>query len=597
MRFDDRLATALGQPADSAAARQAVWRQLVDLLGQAGDEDSDLREQAFDRLREWRPQVPLVGRQNAALLLAGQPISADLVEFFAEDTTTVFAPLLAVASLRGKAWRRLIPRLSPVARALLRHRRDLPDGAIRALEVFGQVDLVISGPAAPQPLAAAEEYSAPDIRELRARIDAFREGKARAERPPETQFAFETGSDGVIRWCDSAARTAVVGLSIADAAPGQSIGVDGQAAGAFRRRAPFSDARLTVAPNGEAGGAWSISGVPGFDPATGRFTGYRGTARRPRVGERAEQSGLLGAALSGDSLRQLAHEVRTPLNAIAGFAEMIERQMLGPAPAAYRERAAAILRDTRQLESVLDDLHEATQLDEATLKLAPHEIDCALLLTQVVGALKPIAAAKGVAIALSIAADCAAVRLDPVSAQRMVTRLLSAAVGLAAPGERIAVDLAPGDGLKPEAVIRIDRPRLIADFSERALLDACDIEGEQDGAPPALGLGFTLRLVRGLAESSGGRLVLGGDAFRLRLPAIGVHDLMGDDGAAAVAGGKGAREWTEWLHRNAASAACQSEAGSAIGAGTGGACSSTVELAAHNGLVGGSNPSGPTISH
>lgn len=596
MRFDDRLTTALGQPADSAAARQAVWRQLVDLLGQAGDEESDLRDLAFDRLRDWRAQVPLAGRQNAALLLAGQPIAADLVEFFAEDTTAVFAPLLAVVSLRGKVWRKLIPRLSPVARALLRHRRDLPDGAMRALEVFGQVDLVISGPVAPQ-LSAPEQYAAPDIQELRARIDAFREGKLRVERPPETEFAFEAGSDGVIYWCDSAVRTAVVGLSIAEAAPGQALGVDGQAAGAFRRRAPFSDARLTVAQIGEGGGAWSISGVPGFDPATGRFTGYRGTARRPRVGERAEHSGLLGAALSGDSLRQLAHEVRTPLNAISGFAEMIERQMLGPAPSAYRERAAAILRDTRQLESVLDDLHEATQLDEATLKLAAHEIDCAVLLAQVVSALKPMAAARDVAIALSIAPDCATVRLDPASAERMTTRLLSAAVGLAAPGERIAVDLSPGDGPKAETVIGIGRPRLVADFSERALLDACDIEGEQDGTPPVLGLGFTLRLVRGLAESSGGRLVLGADAFRLRLPAADAHDLAPDDEATAVASSKGTREWTDWLNRNAAASACQSEAGSAIGAGTGGACSSTVELAAHNGLVGGSNPSGPTIPH
>jgi signal transduction histidine kinase len=454
-----------------------------------------------------------------------------LIEFFAEDATAVFAPLLASVELPGKVWRKLIPRLSPVARALLRHRRDLPNGALRALEAFGQADLVIEGPAAtepaphPEPLhdsgpVPEEGYAAPDIRELRARIEAFRERQLHAEQVEQTEFNFETGADGVIRWCDVAARGAVVGLSIADAAPGQAHGVDGQAAGAFRRRAPFRDARLTVARAGPAGGGWCISGVPIFDAASGRFTGYRGTARRPRVGERAEAAGLLGSALTGDSLRQLAHEVRTPLNAIAGFAEMIERQMLGPAPRAYRERATMILEETQRLQGVLDDLNEAAQLDGGTARLDPEEVDCAMLLARVTAALGPLATDKGVTIALAIAPHCRGVMIDPGAAERMTTRLVSAVIGLARPGERIAVELSPGDGKKSETLLSVERPALVAGQDEAALFDACDIDGEEDGQPPLLGLGFTLRMVRGVAESCGGTLVIAPDQFSVRLPAV-----------------------------------------------------------------------------
>jgi signal transduction histidine kinase len=540
VRFDDRLATALGQPAEVPAARQAVWRQLVDLLGQEHDEHSALRAAAFDRLRQWRADVPIIGRQSAGLLLLGdQPIPPDLIEFFAEDATVVFAPLLAGAELPGKVWRKLIPRLSPVARALLRHRRDLPNGALRALEAFGQTDLVIEGPAAVEPETDAEpipahddHYAAPDIRELRARIEAFRERQLHAEQAEQTEFRFETGSDGVIRWCDAAGRGAIVGLSIADAAPGQAHGVDGQASGAFRRRAPFRDARLTVARSGQAGGAWCISGVPIFDPATGRFTGYRGTARRPRVGERAEATGLLGSALSGDSLRQLAHEVRTPLNAIAGFAEMIERQMLGPAPRAYRDRATAILEETQRLQEVLDDLNEAAQLDGGNAPSAVTEVDCAMLLARVTAALGPLAADKGVTIALAIAPLCAAVLIDPGAAERMTTRLVSAAIGLARPGERIAVELTPGDGEKTETLLSVERPSLATGQDAPALFDACDIPGEDVGAPPLLGLGFMLRMVRGVAESCGGSLVIAPDRFRVRLPAVAVRQAPAEAGHA-----------------------------------------------------------------
>jgi signal transduction histidine kinase len=542
VRFDDRLATALGQPAGSPAAQQAVWRQLVDLLGQGSAGHPDLRTLAFARLRQWRGEIPIVGRQTAALLLLGnQPVPADLIEFFAEDATVVFAPLLAGLDLPGKVWRKLIPRLSPVARALLRHRRDLPNAALRALEAFGQVDLVIEGPAAielvaereleqapapdPEPTAASDDrYAAPDIRELRARIDAFRERQLHAEKVEQTEFSFETGADGVIRWCDATARGAIVGLSIADAAPGQAHGVDGQASGAFRRRSPFRDARLTVAPTGPAGGAWCISGVPIFDAASGRFVGYRGTARRPRVGERAEAAGMLGSALTGDSLRQLAHEIRTPLNAIAGFAEMIERQMLGPTPRAYRDRATAILEETQRLQGVLDDLNEAAQLDGGTARLDPEEVDCAMLLARVTAALGPFAADKDVTIALAIAPHCRSALIDPGAAERMTTRLVSAAIGLARPGERIAIELSPGDGGRSETWLSVERPALVARQDESALFDLCDIDGQDDGQPPLLGLGFTLRMVRGVAESCGGALVIAPDWFYVRLPAVAAQD-------------------------------------------------------------------------
>jgi signal transduction histidine kinase len=546
VRFDDRLATALGQPAEVPAARQAIWRQLVDLLGQGHDEPSPERAAAFERLRGWRAEVPIVGRQSAAMLLLGdQPIPTDLIEFFAEDATVVFAPLLAGLELPGKVWRKLIPRLSPVARALLRHRRDLPNGALRALEAFGQADLVIEGPlvvdAEPEaePVPADEEhahYAAPDIRQLRARIEAFRERQLHAEQAEQAEFRFETGADGVIRWCDAAGRGAIVGLSIADAAPGQAHGVDGQAAGAFRRRAPFRDARLTVTETGKAGGAWCISAVPIFDAATGRFTGYRGTARRPRVGERAEGIGLLGTALSGDSLRQLAHEVRTPLNAIAGFAEMIERQMLGPAPRAYRNRATAILEETQRLQGVLDDLNEAAQLDDGAAPSATEEVDCAMLLARVTAALGPLAADKGVTIALAIAPHCAAALVDPAAAERMTMRLVSAAIGLARPGERIAVELSPGNGTKAETLLSVERPSLVAGHGEAALFEACDVPGEEEGAPPLLGLGFTLRMVRGVADSCGGALIIAPDRFHVRLPAVAARQEPAETGQAVNGG-------------------------------------------------------------
>ena len=205
-----------------------------------------------------------------------------------------------------------------------------------------------------------------------ARIEAFRRQReqalpavAVAAGAPAEGFRWETGSDGLLLWVEGAPREPLVGQSIAAfAGPGHQ-GVDGQAAGAFEKRAPFRDARLRVAGSGPAAGDWRISGVPYFDAAQGSFQGYRGTARRPRLDEVARDpaAGVFGTEFPADSLRQLIHELRTPLNAIIGFAEMIEGQYMGPAAAGYRDRAADIMGQARGLLGAVDDLDTAARLE------------------------------------------------------------------------------------------------------------------------------------------------------------------------------------------------------------------------------------------
>src|SRR5262249_49138592 len=143
-------------------------------------------------------------------------------------------------------------------------------------------------------------------------------------------FRWECGAGGEIAWVDGAPRGALIGRSIARQINGEGDGVDPEVVRAFMLRAPFRDAALTVAGDGLVAGEWKISGVPAFDPADGRSGGYRGVA----LGEKAESQVVEEAAQAladPDSLRELVHEIKTPLNAIIGFAEIIEGQYLGPA--------------------------------------------------------------------------------------------------------------------------------------------------------------------------------------------------------------------------------------------------------------------------
>ncbi len=375
------------------------------------------------------------------------------------------------------------------------------------------------------------------ISDLVARIDAFQrqrdeDGQAEpgaaiandtseALAAPEG-FSFETDARGMIVWVSGVSRAALIGVSLDAGTAGAAAQVDGVAAGAFRRRSAFAQARLLVEGQSDAAGQWRISGVPAFDRATGRFTGYRGTARRPRADERAEPAHT-GRSPATDSLRQLVHELRTPTTAIAGFAEMIEGELLGPVAGAYRDYAGTIRDQAMGLLGAIDDLDTAARIEAHALDLRATDIPVALLLQRIALDLEPLSTLRGTALALDIAAGDVAIRGDDRAVDRLLSRLLAALVAAGSAGETIAVRMGrEGD---ETVAIHIDRPRALAAYAGDALLmiDA-EAEAEATGAP-LLGTGFALRLARNLAVELGGSLTIGVDRLTLRLPAAFTHEV------------------------------------------------------------------------
>ena len=569
MRFDDSLKTVLAADVSTAFGARAAFRQLVDLIGRGrAPADAEL----LDRLRTLRDSVSLDVRMACARGLALADPPAALVALFAQDAPEVVSATLLAARLEPEDWEALLPRIGPLGRSVLRRRRDLPPSVMRALDVFGATDFVLGhdGPAIPaaveapaadpapavadDPLAAVaaamptarEVAAAPperfEIADLVHRIEAFQRDRptptptpapmpATSVAPPRTApapsvgvraFRFETDAAGTIRWIDSAPRGAIIGLSLShDSAGGQALSVDGVAAGAFRKRAAFTDARLAVPGESALGGDWRISGVPVFDQATGSFIGFRGRARRPRAEETAAPPRMPApapaprAGAGAEGLRRLVHELRTPTNAIAGFSELIEQELLGPVAPAYRDRAATIRRHVAGLIGAIEDLDLAARIEGAALDLRTDTVDISPLLLRVAHDLAPLAGLRGGGLALPAAA-AGAWSVDSHAAERLVSRLFATLLGHVAPGEMLDVSVAAqGDRL----ALSVARPAALADREEAALLALDDEDaGEEEGAP-LLGAGFALRLARNLAAELGGRLTFGADRLTLELPA------------------------------------------------------------------------------
>ncbi len=538
MRFDDSLKTVLAADTTSAFGAASAWRQLIDLIGRGR---APATPEALDRLRSLRGRVPDGVRAASARALAFASPGPELVALFTEEALAIAAPVLRTAQLEGSAWEALLPRLTPAQRSVLRHRRDLPGAAVRGLEQFGPVDFVLpyDAPAEPAPApvndaplatvdppVAAEPLRLPDepaaepvgfrISDLVARIEAFNRDRDTVPPAPEapaaaSAFRYETDAAGVIRWVDGAPRAAVVGIGLAHR-DGAEPSVDGVASGAFRRRAAFRDARLLLGGASSAAGSWRISGEPLFDPATGRFTGYRGVARRPRADESARPR-----SPAADSVRALVHELRTPANAISGFAELIEREMLGAVPPVYRDRAGEIRLAAADLVGAIDDLDTAARIEGRALELRPAPTPLAPLLDRIVHDLEPLASLRGAVVALAPVPPLI-LDVDDRAADRLFGRLLSALVSSCARGERLQV-LAMRHS---EASVRVvfDRPAALAAVTPDSLLS---LDAEREAAVPGaplLGTGFALRLAQNLAAELGGLLVIEAERLTLRLPAV-----------------------------------------------------------------------------
>jgi signal transduction histidine kinase len=554
VRFDDMLATLLSQPAPTAPARAAAWRQIVDVIAQGRTGSGILLDEAYDRLRALRADIPSEILIETTRALCGRRLPSELVALFADEAPSIVAPLIAEVVLDEEEWLALLPSLTPTTRGLLRHRRDLPSAVVRALGSFGASDFMIAPPehvfieeveqALPEDVPAAPQSPVLEgdrqIKDLLSRIAAFRARGPRhlveAPAPEEAEvgdFRFETAADGVIIWVDGAPRGPLIGETIAVAASSSDHGVDGHAAGAYRRRAPFRDARLSIAGDSVIAGEWRISAVPFFEPRDGRFTGYRGTARRPRADETAQTapapSGVFGTGIEADSLSQLVHELRTPLNAILGFSEMIERQYRGPAASDYRGKAADIVSQGQRMLAAIDDLDIAARVESRRLAIDDGTADTSALLSRLHADYLAGAQARGVALAFRIEADLPPARIDTVAVERMFARLLAATIAIAAPSETVRAELARAE----DGTLRLSvaRPRMLKGRDETMLLDpGYNPDGDWPDAP-VLGLGFALRLVRNLANAAGGRLDIEEDRFVLRLPLRAAAPQAGEGGA------------------------------------------------------------------
>lgn len=507
MRFDDRLDTVLKIDPGHESGRITIWRQLVDMLSQSG---SAMTEAAVLRcltaLSLLRGDIPLTIRAGSAAAIGSRPGFAPLIALLAHDHPQVAIATVDAAILPDRDWIAILPDLGPVGRSRLRNRADLAPLVLRALAHYGSTDFALS---ASENTTAVTPARNSDIADLVRRIDTYRHRNEPIA--AHKSIAMRCDNEGNIRALQGANRAQFIGISLAEPARPTETGCDAGVARAFGKRAPIRKGRIYLASD-SGNGLWQIDADPIFNDNNGRFTGYAGalsTVDGVQSVEANLESARPNAAPMADSMRQLVHELRSPLNAISGFAQLIHGQFFGPVGHGYRGLAEQIIADASHLTAALEDIDLAAMLDAGRMRAMPGTSNMHAVLSRLV---------DGNATDMPLS-EPLVVAVEERELERIIHKLLH------------AIEPFMGQQAKPSVMLAGSRDGTTASLRLKTaeMLPPSIIHEGVNGIAGAgndqmLGAGFPLRIVAQMAQLYGGELKIEDNQFILNLPLLNLRE-------------------------------------------------------------------------
>ncbi|MDF1505082.1 ATP-binding protein, partial [Roseisolibacter sp. H3M3-2] len=236
--------------------------------------------------------------------------------------------------------------------------------------------------------------------------------------------------------------------------------------------------------------------------------------------ERARADAEGANRAKSDFLAVMSHELRTPLNAIGGYAELLELGIRGPVTDAQRDDLARIRRSERHLLGLINDLLTFARLESGTLHYDIADVPARDVVQSVEAFVAPLAAARGLSLAVAPPADGTVVRADVERLRQVLLNLLSNAVKFTEPGGRVALRVEARGG-RTAFVVEDTGIGIPADQLERIFEPFVQVRGGLTRTHDGTGLG--LAISRDLVRAMGGDLrvasaVGAGSTFEVLLP-------------------------------------------------------------------------------
>ncbi len=262
--------------------------------------------------------------------------------------------------------------------------------------------------------------------------------------------------------------------------------------------------------------------------AEGHFIGFRGIGRDItdkwhadlNVREARDNAEKASAAKT-KFLSIIGHEIRTPINSIVGFSELLSSDQAAFLPeASKKEYLRTVLESANHLQGLISDILDATRMEKGGFKLNEQEIDPAEILEFVVKQKTMAAEKANVSIVANLLDDINIVG-DMGRLKQVVSNLVGNAIKFSPHGGIINIDFSKGAGGEFVLSIRDAGSGFPQDDTERVFEAFVQAEDGNDRKFGGMGLG--LPIARKIARQHGGDVTLrnisgGGADARLVIP-------------------------------------------------------------------------------
>ena len=205
-------------------------------------------------------------------------------------------------------------------------------------------------------------------------------------------------------------------------------------------------------------------------------------------------------------LSNMNHELRTPMNAILGFSELIKSKAFGDSIEKYTEYAEIIHESGQNLLSLINDMLDLAKIEGGRLSLREADVNVSSLIGEIVDASQPKAKESSISLVKKVAPRFPKVRADERGLRQIVSNLLSNALKYTPPGGCVTVFAQ----IEPDGRLALgveDTGIGIAKEDQAMVFDRFG-QGRHDVTTADKGTGLGLAIVKGFAEAHDGKVVL-----------------------------------------------------------------------------------------
>lgn len=219
-----------------------------------------------------------------------------------------------------------------------------------------------------------------------------------------------------------------------------------------------------------------------------------------------------------DFLSNMSHELRSPLNAILGFAQLIEGGIPPPTPTQSKS-LTQILRGGWYLLSLVNDILDLASIESGKLSLAMEAVPLGAALLDCQQLIEPMAQSQAVRLSFAMPDGACAVQADPTRLKQVLINLLTNAIKYNRPDGTVEVSCSPAAPGRLRVNVR-DTGRGLSTHQLAQLFEPFNRLGQQTSANEGTGIGLVVsqRLVQSMDGELGVQSTVGvGSTFWFEL--------------------------------------------------------------------------------